>query len=282
MSHNRLIHLEPSARKLFKLTEDEDIRCNPMFRIHARSMVTMINSAVELLGPDLDLLQEDLFLLGSRHVGYGVQVEFLPIMGQAVDYAMEIQLKNDYTTNHKRAWQIIMNFMVQQMELGMIATIHKLTLDVTQSWRELKQIPNYKEIVGTLIYAKLFELVPKAKNLFMSLQDDDSCSVDSASVTSNTAQEKLQRHHAKAIVYMIGKAVNMLGPDLEPLSMSLIKLGKRHVAYGVEPHYLPFMRQALDYALSIVLGSKYTKRDQESWEIVVDFMVSKMTVGMLE
>jgi hypothetical protein len=61
----------------------------------------MINSTIELLGPVLDLFEEDLFHLGTRHVGYGVKVEFLPIMGQTVDYALETLLKQEYMTKQK-------------------------------------------------------------------------------------------------------------------------------------------------------------------------------------
>ena len=277
-----MLHLEPSARKIFKFTADEDIRLNPSFRIHSRAMVTMIDSAVDLLGPDLDLLQEDLFRLGTRHIGYGVKVEYLPIMGKAVDYTLDTLLKEEeYTKKHKKAWKMIMKYMVTQMSLGMQAAIHKLTIDVTSSWNELKRIPNHKEIAGTLIYSKLFELIPESKPLFMKMSDDDS-SCDSFIVDSSSSQDMIQLHHSRAVVYMIDKAVGMLGPDLEPLTVALVQLGRRHVAYGVESHYLPYMGKALDHALSVVLGGKYTKRDKESWEIVIDFMVSTMTVGMIE
>jgi hemoglobin-like flavoprotein len=117
-------------------------------------MVIMINSAIEQLGPDLDLLEDDLFCLGTRHIGYGVKEEFLPIMGQAVSYALATLLKKEYTKEHKRSWKMIMKFMVKQMALGMKAVIHKLTLDVTMLRNALKNIPNYKDIAGTIIYAK--------------------------------------------------------------------------------------------------------------------------------
>lgn len=117
---SRLFELEPSARKLFKFTADEDIEKNPKFSVHANQMVDMIDCAVSFLGPDLEPLVDDLIMLGQRHVAYGVQPKYLPVMEKAVVYALE-ELLGDakFTREHRNSWQVVFYFMVMQMTQGM-------------------------------------------------------------------------------------------------------------------------------------------------------------------
>jgi hemoglobin-like flavoprotein len=115
----RLFEIEPSAREIFKFTRDEDIRQNPKFSMHAKAMVDMIDCAVALLGPDLEPLKEDLLRLGRRHVNYGVQAKFLPVMEKAVIYALEEILGSKFTRNERNNWQIVFYYMIMQMTEGM-------------------------------------------------------------------------------------------------------------------------------------------------------------------
>ena len=61
-----------------------------------------------------------------------------------------------------------------------------------------------------------------------------------------------------------------LGPDLEVISEILSKLGKRHVQYGVKAHYLPYMGEALIYALKQTLKEHWTEQMEEAWVEVYD------------
>lgn len=115
----RVFELEPRARSLFRFTESEDVKVNPMFAQHARSMVDIIDCAVSFLGPDLDPLKEDLQDLGRRHIAYGVETEYLPIMERAVMYAMEELLDNQLTKEDRQSWQVVFSFMMTHMIKGM-------------------------------------------------------------------------------------------------------------------------------------------------------------------
>lgn len=115
----RVFALEPSARALFKFTEDEDIQANPAFHSHAMGMVDMIETAVELLGPDLEPLEADLKDLGKRHIGYGVSSDYFPVMERSVMYTLEEILGDKLTKSDRAAWQEIFHFMISNMTKGM-------------------------------------------------------------------------------------------------------------------------------------------------------------------
>jgi hemoglobin-like flavoprotein len=156
-SKTSVFELSPGAKKMFNYSDEEDIRANPTFMIHARSMFDMIDSAVGFLGPDLDPLTEDLIELGKRHVGYGVEAQYLPIMGKALEYALEETLGAKFTRRHKESWHVVFEFMISKMEIG----IKKITdvrynnvMDVTESWDKLKMTPNYQDVAGELIFAR--------------------------------------------------------------------------------------------------------------------------------
>lgn len=72
------------------------------------------------------------------------------------------------------------------------------------------------------------------------------------------------------MIYMFDAALSMLGPDIETLEEVLHDLGKRHIGYGVSPHFFPFMGQAILYALSICLGDAWNDDLKESWLEVYD------------
>lgn len=101
---------------MFNFSATEDIKANPSFHHHASTMVDMIDMAVSFLGPDLEPLEED---FGRRHIGYGVQSEYLPIMERAVMYALEELLDNQFSKEDRNSWQVIFHFMITHMVKGM-------------------------------------------------------------------------------------------------------------------------------------------------------------------
>ena len=68
----RLFELEPKAKLIFGFTgTNEDMLKNAQFARHARYFIQMIDKALALLGPDIELLTEILMDLGEKHVRYG-------------------------------------------------------------------------------------------------------------------------------------------------------------------------------------------------------------------
>ena len=115
---NRIFEFDTELMKLFKF-DKADLKANTKFRVHADSMVDMMDMAISLLGPDLDPLAEDLVELGKRHIAYGVKLEFLPIMERAVLHAMDEMLTSNFTSKDRRSWQLVFHFMITNMVKGM-------------------------------------------------------------------------------------------------------------------------------------------------------------------
>jgi hemoglobin-like flavoprotein len=80
----------------------------------------------------------------------------------------------------------------------------------------------------------------------------------------------LNKMHAVQMITMFDAALNLLGPDTETLNEILNDLGKRHIKYGVLPHYFPFMGQAVVYALKETIGDTMSLEATEAWVEVYD------------
>ena len=75
--------------------------------------------------------------------------------------------------------------------------------------------------------------------------------------------------HAKYMIEMLDKALNLLGPDAELLAEIMSDLGKKHVQLGIEDEsYYSIMGDSLFLALSEILGSRFTPKVEASWVIV--------------
>jgi nitric oxide dioxygenase len=72
------------------------------------------------------------------------------------------------------------------------------------------------------------------------------------------------------MIHMFDAAFNMLGPDTETLDEILTDIAKRHIVYGVKPHYFPFMGQAVVYALNETIGKHMTPEVTEASVEVYD------------
>jgi len=75
--------------------------------------------------------------------------------------------------------------------------------------------------------------------------------------------------HAKYLISMLDRALNMLGPDAELLTDVMADLGKKHVKMGItDASYYEVMGESLLLALSNILGKDFTPEMEESWTIV--------------
>lgn len=67
--------------------------------------IQMIDKALSLLGPDIELLTEILLELGQKHVSYGVKSEYFPSMGRALVFAVQKVLpESSFTPDVKDSW----------------------------------------------------------------------------------------------------------------------------------------------------------------------------------
>ena len=99
--------------------EGEAFYEHPAFVKHAVGVVRMLDAAVNMLGPDLDLVASVLEGLGARHVAYGVIPDHYPIVGQALLATLEAALgKDGWTEDVKMGWTTIFSFVSSTMIKG--------------------------------------------------------------------------------------------------------------------------------------------------------------------
>lgn len=124
---------------------------------------------------------------------------------------------------------------------------------VQESFEKVKPIA---PVAAEIFYSKLFELDPQLKPLFP------------------TGEEAMKTQGNK-LMTMLGAAVAGLS-NLDALIPVLKDLGKRHVAYKVEPSHYDTVGAALLGTLEAGLGDDFTPDVKEAWTSVYGTMSSVM------
>ena len=100
----------PQAKVLFGFPIDVDVTSpevinSKRFLMHGSYLISMIDTSLNMLGPDIELLTEIMLELGSKHVRYGVTVNMFPIMGECLIETLEETLeKGTITEAAAAAW----------------------------------------------------------------------------------------------------------------------------------------------------------------------------------
>ena len=100
----KLFDLQPSAKKVFGYDKGETVgSCQA--QIHANAFTVLFDSVFQMLGPDVEFIQDILAQVGERHKGMGVCPSFFPFMGQALIHALESFLPSKLTEEQRDAWE---------------------------------------------------------------------------------------------------------------------------------------------------------------------------------
>jgi methyl-accepting chemotaxis protein len=113
----------PEAKPLFGFPLDIDANSDELlkskrFKMHASYLIGMIDTALNMLGPDIELLTEMLYDLGAKHVRYGVQPSYFPLMGQCLISTIEECLDGKFTVGMKAAWEEVYLALSSDMIAG--------------------------------------------------------------------------------------------------------------------------------------------------------------------
>jgi hemoglobin-like flavoprotein len=89
-----------------------DMLQSKRFITHASHLIQMIDTTVNMLGPDIEMLTEIMLELGAKHVRYGVTPPMFPIMGkcllQTIEECLTMETEGGsrfiYTQEMKDAW----------------------------------------------------------------------------------------------------------------------------------------------------------------------------------
>ena len=149
---------------------------------------------------------------------------------------------------------------------------------VLSDWDKVRAMPDWQQQAGKTLFQNLFEKCPDAKPLF-----GFSMRVNARS--DNILKSGRFAKHSKFLIKMVDKTIMMLASESETsddedgrtviLTDTLIKLGKKHVSYGVKPEWFPFMTESLICMLEETIGSA----NRDAWEDVFGFLCFQMDYG---
>ena len=91
--------------------------------MHAAYLIEMLDTALQMLGPDTDLLADIMHDLGVKHIRYGVAPDMFPRMGEALMHALEVSLGKDFTPEIREAWDETYWALSNEMIMGQM--MHK-------------------------------------------------------------------------------------------------------------------------------------------------------------
>ena len=128
----------------------------------------------------------------------------------------------------------------------------------------------------------LFEKCPESKAIFGFAKSINPRS-------ANLLKSPRFRRHAKFLMKMIEKTVDMLGTTTttsssdeeggngrgKMLTEVLTDLGRKHVSYGVNPEFFPFMTESILAMLDETIGNPH----KDAWNEVFAFLINGMTAG---
>ena len=72
--------------------------------MHAIYMIQMLDTSLNMIGPDLELLTEIMYDLGVKHARYGVEENMYAVMGVSLITALKETLGKDFTDVTEEAW----------------------------------------------------------------------------------------------------------------------------------------------------------------------------------
>jgi hemoglobin-like flavoprotein len=122
-----------------------------------------------------------------------------------------------------------------------------------------RQVLPIADAAGVLLYERIFTLAPSTRTLF----DADI------------------RPQAARLMAAVNAAVDGL-QDLDTVGPFLVKLGARHVRYGVRPEHFDVGGEALLWTLQQGLGEAFTPDLRDAWSAAWSIIAHAMTAGMLQ
>jgi len=151
----------------------------------------------------------------------------------------------------------------------------KSVSNAVQSWKDVQALPNYKELVGGLLFREIFEIKPGAINLYHFGEG-----IDERNLPETLFKSPLFVRHTSLVVETLETALVMMqGKDMEKLAATLEGLGERHVRYGVKAAHYIVVETALLRTLEIGLGDKWSFAIKKDWAAVFKFVARAMMIG---
>jgi len=119
------------------------------------------------------------------------------------------------------------------------------------------QVLPIADAAGMMFYERIFTLAPEARALF---GDDIALQASRTMGAVKTAVDGLD--------------------DIDQVAPFLIRLGARHVRYGVQPEHFDLVGGALLWTLEQGLGELFTDDVREAWTAAYGVIAGAMLTGM--
>jgi hemoglobin-like flavoprotein len=116
----RLFELQPRAKKVFGFDKSEEIG-KKHAAVHAGAFAGVFDSVFQMLGPDVEFLEDILKQVGRRHKVMGVSPSFFPFMGQALIFALEKSLNQKLTDEQRCAWEEVYDSISNEIVKNILA-----------------------------------------------------------------------------------------------------------------------------------------------------------------
>lgn len=86
--------------------------------MHAVVFIQMLDTVMEMLGPNISLVAELLEDLGAKHKRFGVHPKLFDIMGQCLFSVLQKMLGHPFDAATREAWEEVYAKISQDMALG--------------------------------------------------------------------------------------------------------------------------------------------------------------------
>jgi hypothetical protein len=104
-TQTRFAKIVPEAMTLLGFTGDQvDYVSSDLFISHAKQFVRMLDSIIDTLGPDLDMLTDILSELGRKCITYRVKREYISVMGIALFQTLK-EFDDQLTEDIEISWR---------------------------------------------------------------------------------------------------------------------------------------------------------------------------------
>jgi len=143
---------------------------------------------------------------------------------------------------------------------------------IVDSWTMVKRVKNWENVLGAVFLQKLFEIAPELQQLW---------GFESGKLHPSVFKEEKARQKGAALLLAVGNAVDLLGPEMEPLEQELFALGRRHIHMKAEAHHWPFVGEALMYTMKRTLRTRFTDYDEAAWREIYAFLSYWMIEGLV-
>jgi hypothetical protein len=116
----RLFEKVPQTKKIFGFPLDTDPKSKDViesnrFRIHSELLMGMFDVVLDMLGPDMFMLEEVLPELGEKHLRYGVKPEMFAALGDALIFTMNEMSKTNMSEETSTAWKEVYSVLTAHM-----------------------------------------------------------------------------------------------------------------------------------------------------------------------